>query len=84
MVGAAHVVLEGTCAYVARLAVERTHRGRGLARALLVDAFAAGRAHGATVFDLNTDTRTGARGLYEKAGMVVTHEWHNYAIELTD
>ena len=82
--GAAHVVLEGTCAYVARLAVERAHRGRGLARALLVDAFAAGRAHGATVFDLNTDTRTGARGLYEKVGMVVTHEWHNYAIELTD
>jgi ribosomal protein S18 acetylase RimI-like enzyme len=84
IVGAAYVVLDDTCAYVARLAVDRGHRGRGLARALFVDAFAAGRARGATVFDLNTDTRSGARGLYEKVGMVVAHEWHNYAVEITD
>jgi mycothiol synthase len=83
VVGAAHVILEDTCAYVARLAVERAHRHRGLARALLVDAFAAGRGRGATVFDLNTDSRTGALSLYQKVGMRVTHEWHNYAIGLT-
>jgi GNAT superfamily N-acetyltransferase len=49
VVGAAHVILKGTCAYVARLAIAPAHR---------------------------------SRGLYEKVGMVVTHEWHNYAIEL--
>jgi mycothiol synthase len=82
VVGAAQVSAEATTAYVHRLAVSPQHRHRGLARALLVDAFSAGRAHGATVFDLTTDSRTGARTLYEKVGMVATHEWVNYAIAL--
>ena len=38
---------EGTC-FIARLAVERDQRGLGLGQALLVDAFAVGREHGAT------------------------------------
>ena len=56
-------------AYVARLAVRRDQRGRGLAQALLVDSFALAREHGATVSELSTDSRTGALGLYEKVGM---------------
>jgi ribosomal protein S18 acetylase RimI-like enzyme len=82
VVGAAQVSRDGDSAYVHRLAVDRAHRHRGLARALLVDAFAAGRSHGATVFDLTTDSRTGALTLYEKVGMKVTLEWVNYAIGL--
>jgi mycothiol synthase len=68
--------------YVAQLAVRRDRRGLGLARALLVDAFANAREHGASRFELSTDSRTGALGLYEKVGMEVTHTWVNRAIAL--
>lgn len=82
VVGATHVHLSGSegagvSAYVARIAVRPDHRGRGLAPAMLVDAFAAARAHGATRCFLSTDTRAGARGLYERVGMVVTSTWVN-------
>lgn len=70
-------------AYVARLATRADQRGRGLAQALLVDAFAVARAHGATRFELSTDSRTGALTLYEKVGMRVTSAWVNRAIDLT-
>ncbi len=69
-------------AYVDRLAVRRDHRDRGLAQALLVDAFAAASAHGATVSELSTDSRTGALGLYEKVGMVATSTWVHRAVEV--
>ena len=87
VVAAAVVLLgegEGTgpIAYVDRLATRRDQRRRGLAQALLADAFAAGRAHGAVVSELSTDSRTGALGLYEKVGMVVTSTWVNRAVRL--
>ena len=72
---------EGTC-FIARLAVEQERRGLGLGQALLVDAFAVGREHGATVSELSTDSRTGALGLYEKVGMQVTSTWVNRAVDL--
>lgn len=68
--------------YVARLATRPDQRGRGLAQALLVDAFAEARRHGATRFELATDSRTGALGLYEKVGMRVTSTWVNRGIDL--
>src|SRR4051812_39126958 len=46
VVGMAFVVVSNGCAYVDKLAVRRDLRGRGLARALLVDAFEVGRRHG--------------------------------------
>lgn len=64
-------------AYVARLAVRADHRGRGLAQALLADAFAVGRRHGCGTATLSTDSRTGALSLYEHVGMVVTATWVN-------
>jgi GNAT superfamily N-acetyltransferase len=73
---------DGTTAFIARLATTRDQRGRGLAQALLVDAFAVGRAHGAVRSELSTDSRTGALGLYEKVGMRVTSTWVNRAIAL--
>ncbi|MCD6639323.1 MAG: GNAT family N-acetyltransferase [Nocardioides sp.] len=83
VVGASVIHLAEDCVYIARLAVDRDQRGRGLAQALLVDSFAAGRAHGATVFELSTDSRTGALGLYEKVGMQVHAVWVNRAVHLT-
>jgi ribosomal protein S18 acetylase RimI-like enzyme len=69
-------------AYVARLAVRRDQRHRGLAQALMVDAFREGRDHGAQSSCLSTDSRTGALGLYQKVGMEVTSVWVNRAIDL--
>ena len=73
---------DGTTAFIARLATTKDQRGRGLAQALLVDAFAVGRAHGAVRSELSTDSRTGALGLYERVGMRVTSTWVNRAIAL--
>ncbi len=82
VVAAAVVILSDDTAYVDRLATRADHRNRGIAQALLVDAFAQGRRHGATVSELSTDSRTGALGLYEKVGMVVTSNYVNRAIDL--
>ena len=57
-------------------------RPGGLAQALLVNAFACGREHGATRSTLSTDSRTGALSLYQKVGMEVTDVWVNRAIGL--
>jgi ribosomal protein S18 acetylase RimI-like enzyme len=82
VVGVTQVTLSGDQGHVHRIATRRDHRGRGIAQAMLVDAFAAARAHGATRSGLDTDSRTGALGLYEKVGMQVTSTWVNRAIEL--
>jgi GNAT superfamily N-acetyltransferase len=81
VVGATVVVLAGTCGYVDRVAVRRDERGKGLARALLVDAFGQARTRGATRSELATDSRTGALGLYEKVGMQVALTWRHWAIQ---
>lgn len=72
----------GPEAFISRLAVRRDQRNRGLAQALMVDAFAQARAHGAVTSGLSTDSRTGALGLYEKVGMRATSVWVNRAITL--
>jgi len=82
VVGATHVFLAGEGGYVARIAVRPDHRGRGLAPAMLVDAFGLAREHGAVRCYLSTDTRAGARGLYEKVGMEVASTWVNRAVTL--
>jgi ribosomal protein S18 acetylase RimI-like enzyme len=82
VVGVAVVIHADDTAYVDRLATRADHRNRGIAQALLVDAFAQGRAHGATVSELSTDSRTGALGLYERVGMVVTSNYVNRATQL--
>ena len=69
-------------AFINQLAVRRDQRHQGLAQALLVDAFAAGREHGASRSALSTDSRTGALGLYEKVGMEVVDVWVNRAVEV--
>ena len=83
IVGCALVIMAGepaTHAYIERLAVRKDQRHQGFAQALLVDAFARGREHGATRSSLSTDSRTGALSLYQKVGMVVGVVWVNRAI----
>lgn len=85
VVGACHLVHERTApevAFVQSIGVRRDQRGRGLARALLVDAFGNARRAGAARSELNTDTRTGALGLYEHVGMRVRATWLHRAVEL--
>ena len=82
VVAVASLVLAGETVYVGQLATRADHRGRGLAQALLADAFAAGRAHGARVSELSTDSRTGALPLYERLGMVVTQTWQHWQTDL--
>ena len=83
VVGMAFVIVSSGCAYVDKLAVRKDQRGRGLARALLVDAFETGREHGGERSELSTDSRTGALGLYEKVGMQVTSVWRHLAIDVS-
>lgn len=82
VVAMANVQLGPSGGFIARLATDKEQRGRGLAQCLLVDAFREAVAHGAASCELSTDSRTGALGLYEKVGMVVTSNWVNRAIEL--
>lgn len=65
------------CGFVHQLAVDRDHRGRGIAQVLLADGFRGAREHGATRSELTTDSRTGALDLYLKVGMEVTSTWLN-------
>jgi mycothiol synthase len=82
VVGVIQAFLAGDEGYVNKLATRADQRGRGIAQAMLVDAFAVARAHGATRSGLATDSRTGALGLYEKVGMVVASTWLNRAVRL--
>jgi GNAT superfamily N-acetyltransferase len=82
VVGAALILLAEDTGFVEKLAVRKDRRGLGLGQALLADAFAEARAHGATRSELSTDSRTGALGLYENVGMEVTSVWVNRAIDL--
>jgi mycothiol synthase len=83
VVGVTNVVLtDDGQGYVYKIATRRDHRGRGIAQAMLVDAFAAARDHGAVRSGLSTDSRTGALGLYEKVGMQVTSTWVNRGIRV--
>ena len=82
VVGACSTIMAGEVGYVDQLAVRRDHRGRGLARALLADAFAGARAHGATRSELSTDSRTGALGLYRRLGMEVRSTWVHRSVVL--
>ena len=77
-----HDVANSDTGFVQAIGVRHDRRGLGLARALLADAFGNARAAGATRSELNTDTRTGALGLYEHVGMRVRDTWVHRAIEL--
>jgi mycothiol synthase len=83
VVGACRVSVHEDEAWVDQIAVCREARGRGIGRALLVAAFARACQHGATTLRLNTDSRTGALGLYQHVGMTVVETYQHYARNLT-
>ena len=72
VVAACVLHLSDDIGWVHQLAVVASARGRGLAQALLADAFTRSRRRGRLRIELSTDSRTGALGLYQKAGMQVT------------
>lgn len=72
LVGAALCQVEDGEGWIDQLAVARAYRRRGLGGALLQAAFTRFRDRGMDVVALTTDSRTGARTLYEHVGMVVT------------
>jgi GNAT superfamily N-acetyltransferase len=83
VVGASFTILDSQgVGYVHQLAVERTHRGKGLAQALLADAFGRARERGATRSELSTDSRTGALDLYLRVGMEVSQVWTHLVTQL--
>jgi mycothiol synthase len=82
VIGAVLLIDDGIEGWVDQLAVAREHRGRGLGVALLMHAFGRTWARGRRTCGLGTDSRTGARGLYEKVGMRVRQTFGEYAKEL--
>jgi GNAT superfamily N-acetyltransferase len=82
VVGACFVMLAEDVGWVHQIAVDRSYRHRGIARSLLLHAFAATRARGGQGCELSTDSRTGALTLYERVGMRVKHSFVHWAKEL--
>jgi mycothiol synthase len=68
--------------WVPQVATKATHRHRGIARALLQSVFVAFHATGRRRVGLNTDSRTGALGLYERIGMQVRRTYTSWAKDL--
>jgi len=65
--------------WVQQLAVRADHRGKGIAKALLRRSFEDLRSLGLPAVGLNTDSRTGALGLYTSVGMVVRATYVHYS-----
>jgi mycothiol synthase len=77
VVGAALGQANPDYGFVRQLAVAPSHRGRGLALALLHECFRRHRERGlpATVLGVDAGNPTGALALYEKAGMRVVEQF---------
>ena len=86
IVGAAFLMdsIEQNEGWVQQLAVAREHRGQGLGRALMDEVFSRFHALGRAGCSLNTDSRTGALGLYEHVGMSVTRSYTHRALYFSD
>jgi len=82
IVGVCSVGVSGDNSWVRELAVRRDQRGRGLGRLLLMEAFDRGRMAGATSFQLATDSRTGALGLYQSVGMRIASTFLHFVLDL--
>jgi ribosomal protein S18 acetylase RimI-like enzyme len=65
--------------YVHQLAVKQTHRNRGIARALLQQAFLGFHRMGRRSVVLSTESRTGALAMYARLGMRVRRSYTSYA-----
>ncbi len=69
--------------FIEQLAVDAGWRGRGLGGALLELSFAGYRDAGLRTAGLSTESRTGARGLYQHVGMQVIRSFKRWARPLS-
>jgi len=76
--GALLLIEAGDECWIDQVAVAREHRGHGLGRALITHAFGQTWRRGARTCALGTDSRTGARGLYEHVGMHMRRSYGEY------
>ena len=77
VVGVLTATLWGDRGWIGEVGVRRSHRGRGIASALLRRSFATFADRGVPRVLLNVDAEnpTGATALYERAGMRVVKRW---------
>lgn len=68
----------GTEGWIDQLAVDKTHRGLGLGRALLEESFRRCWELGRRQCGISTDSRTGALALYEHVGMSVRRSYRRW------
>jgi GNAT superfamily N-acetyltransferase len=68
--------------WIGKLAVVESRRRRGIGRALLEQTFRSAQERGLARCGLATDSRNGARGWYEAAGMRVEREYTHFALAL--
>lgn len=68
-------------AEIAKMMTRVSHRGRGIASALLWRAEALAKERGRTLLVLDTATDEGASGLYEKLGYTLTGEIPDFALK---
>ena len=66
---------------IAKMMTRVSHRGRGIASALLGEAERLAVAHGRTLLVLDTATDGGASALYERMGFVFAGEIPDYALK---
>src|SRR6266849_3640116 len=66
---------------IAKLMTRVSHRGRGVARALMVEAERVARERGRTLLTLDTATEEGAGPFYEKLGFVQAGVIPDYALK---
>lgn len=85
IVGVAHCRTDGDMGWIDELGVRPAWRRRGIARALLHTVFGAfyGRDVRSVGLGVDAQSETGARKLYERAGMRVYREWDIYEKSLS-
>jgi GNAT superfamily N-acetyltransferase len=82
IVGGAFLIETDGSIWVDKFAVRREYRHRGIARAMLFEAFARSHAIGSAFTELNTHSRTGALSFYERIGMYVRQSYTHWALDL--
>ena len=70
--------------WIEQLAVAAPYRGQRLARAILTEMIHAFGRQGFTTVGVSTDSRTGARGLYERVGMSLASSYTRWSRPLED
>ena len=73
---------EGDVVSIEQLATRQDHRGRGVGSAVITDAVRVSAARGARTWTLQTDSRTGAKDLYERVGLQVRSTWVHLELPL--